>query len=95
MPESAFFSGDYRRWTFARQLGVPFYARQIRVPHLDDALKNGEIKSVSLQVNGNPIRGWRSAKDRIVFSLPLFRGNYSIYLEIIYTDLEQTVYRKW
>ena len=94
MNSEAFFSGEYKRWTFQRQLGVPFYARKVRVPHLDHALRNGTIKSVVLQINGVKT-SFKAHKDHIVFHMPLFRGNYSIYLVITYTELEDTVYRNW
>jgi hypothetical protein len=86
------FSADYRRWSFHRYAGVPFYMRKLKVPGLAEAMKNGEIKFVTLKVNGVNWDGWKIDGNEIHFKKIIFRGNYSISFEILYKDLEPA---KW
>lgn len=82
----AFRSGEYRKWGFYRYAGVPFYMRKLRVPGLEEAMKSGEIKSTTLNVNGVPME-WTNEKNVLFFKKILFRGNYNISFEIVYTEI--------
>ena len=88
MRTTVYFSGDYRKWTFYRYAGVPFYMRKIRVPGLSDAMNKGKIKYATLKINGQEWGGWSCDKNTLFFKKVLFRGNYHIDFEICYEDLE-------
>jgi hypothetical protein len=95
MAEFVFWSGQYRRWTFHKQYGVPFYMRKIRIPHLEKVFEDEKIKTIHVQVDGQSLKDWFYKKDDLFFGKTFFRGNYSVCIEVTYSDLEPTVYRKW
>jgi hypothetical protein len=94
MAEFVFWSGQYKRWTTHKQIGIPFFARKVHIPHLSNVMK-GNIRKITVQLNGENLTDWMLSGDDFVFGKTLLRGNYWLFIEVIYNDLEPTIYRRW
>lgn len=94
MAEMVFWSGQHKKWTTYREIGVPFFARKVHIPHLSKAM-SGNMRRINIQLNGQPLTDWMLTGDYFVFGKTLLRGNYHLFIEITYNELDPVVYKKW
>lgn len=93
--QTAFWSGEYAKWTYSRFVGAPKYMGRVRMPGVSHALKDvspSRIKSIVLTVNGVSCSDWTEEKEHIIFSKPWPRGKYRVEIIITYNFLEPAIY---